>query len=66
MKPTFAAAVLVKATIVTVIGLAGARCARRARAAVRHVLLSSAFAVLVALPLASLVAPSIEVPLPVV
>src|SRR5262249_14139848 len=61
---SFATAVSVKATIVTVIGLAVARCARRAPAAVRHVLLSAAFAVLAALPLASLIAPSIWVPLP--
>src|SRR5262249_25318894 len=62
---TFAAAVLVKATVVTLAALAATRLARRTRAAVRHVLLAATFAVLLALPLASLVVPSIAVPLPV-
>src|SRR5262245_31559472 len=58
-----AASILFKATMTIVLALAATRLARHARAAVRHVLLSATFAVLLALPLASLLAPSIPVPL---
>jgi uncharacterized protein (TIGR03435 family) len=60
----FAAAVVVKATVVTLAALAVTRTARRTRAAVRHVVLAAAFAVLLALPLTSLLAPAVSLSLP--
>ncbi len=50
---------LVKATVVLVLALAGVRLARRSSAAVRHLLLAGAFAVLLLLPLASALAPPV-------
>lgn len=58
-----AALLLVKATLVAGTALAVVRCARGSPAAVRHVLLAAAFAVLLLLPLASVVAPPVQVPL---
>ena len=55
---SFATALLVKATLSLAVALIGYRLARRSRAAVRHVLLAAAFAVLLVLPLASSVIPS--------
>jgi uncharacterized protein (TIGR03435 family) len=55
---SFTAALLVKATLTLVVALIAHRLARRSRAAVRHVLLNAAFAVLLILPLASSVIPS--------
>jgi len=62
---SLAASLVVKATILTVMALMGARFARRSRAATRHVVLAAAFAMLVALPVASLVVPAIRVAVPV-
>jgi len=59
------ASILAKVTITTALALVGAELARRSRAAVRHILLSAAFAVLIVLPLASIVAPAIQVRVPV-
>jgi uncharacterized protein (TIGR03435 family) len=53
-----------KATFIVTLALAGNRLARGARAAVRHVFLAAAFAVLLLLPIASLVAPIVRVPVP--
>jgi uncharacterized protein (TIGR03435 family) len=61
----FAVSVLVKATIVATIALGGARLARGSRAAVRHLVLAAAFAVLLILPLASLLAPPVPLPVPI-
>jgi uncharacterized protein (TIGR03435 family) len=55
---SFAAALLVKATLTLAGALAVTGLARRSRAAARHVLLVAAFAVLLALPAASFVMPS--------
>ena len=54
---SFAATLLVKATLTLAVALAVTGLARRSRAAARHVLLVAAFAVLLALPAASFVMP---------
>jgi bla regulator protein BlaR1 len=61
---SFAATLLVKATLTLVVGLALTGLARRSRAAARHVLLVAAFAVLLVLPAASFMMPSRGVRLP--
>ena len=55
------ASILVKVTVTTVLALVSAYFARRSRAAIRHVLMSSAFVVLLALPIASFLAPSVRI-----
>jgi uncharacterized protein (TIGR03435 family) len=62
---SLAASILAKATAIAALALAAARLARRSRAAVRHVLLSAAFAVLLALPMASVVVPTVRVAVPI-
>jgi beta-lactamase regulating signal transducer with metallopeptidase domain len=57
--------ILVKATLVIALALIGARLAARERASVRHVLLASAFAALLALPLAAAWAPRFAFDIPV-
>jgi uncharacterized protein (TIGR03435 family) len=57
---SFAASILAKATLAMALALIGVRLARRSRAAFRHVLLAAAFMVLPVLPIASMVAPSIQ------
>lgn len=59
------ASILLKVTVVLALALVGTRLARRTRASVRHVVLSAAFAILLALPLAAAFAPAINVPLPI-
>jgi len=61
----FAASLLVKVTAIVLLALGGTVILRRRSAAVRHVLLAAAFAALVAVPIASLVAPAISIALPV-
>ena len=61
---SFAATLLVKATLTLAVALTVTGLARRSRAAARHVLLVAAFAVLLALPTASFVMPSRGVALP--
>jgi bla regulator protein BlaR1 len=61
----FAVTILAKATLVIGVALAGARLAHNSRAAVRHLVLASAFVVLLVLPLASIVAPPVPVAVPV-
>ena len=61
---SFAATLLVKATLTLAVALAVTRLARRSRAAARHVLLVAAFAVLLVLPAASFMMPSQGVRLP--
>jgi hypothetical protein len=55
---SFAAALLVKATLVLAVALLAHQLARQSRAAVRHVLLAAAFAVLLVLPVAASLIPS--------
>lgn len=61
-----AASILVKVSVTTGLALAGARLARGGRASVRHVLLTAAFGVLVALPIATVMGPSVPVEVPLV
>ncbi|MGC4050273.1 MAG: ankyrin repeat domain-containing protein [Paludibaculum sp.] len=51
-----------KATLLLACGLAGCAMARRSRAAVRHLILASTFAGVLALPLVIALAPSVRVP----
>jgi uncharacterized protein (TIGR03435 family) len=62
---SIAASILVKATVTTALALAGTRLARRSPAALRHVLLTAAFAMLLALPIAVIILPSVSVAVPV-
>jgi len=61
---SFAATLLVKATLTLAVALAVTGLARRSRAAARHVLLVAAFAVLLVLPAASFMMPSRGLRLP--
>lgn len=65
VSSSLAASLVAKATIFTLVALVGARLAHRSRASTRHVLLAASFAVLVALPVASMLAPAIRVPVAV-
>lgn len=58
---SMAASIVAKATIAMAVGLMGAWLARRSRAALRHVLLSAAFSVLLVLPVASMIAPAVRI-----
>ena len=60
----FAASLLVKVTIITLLALAGARMGRRNRAAVRHVLLAAGFAAVLLVPIISVAAPAIRLVVP--
>jgi beta-lactamase regulating signal transducer with metallopeptidase domain len=55
---------VVKMTIAAALGLAVVRFTRAARASVRHLVLTSTFAAVLALPVAMLIAPSIAIELP--
>jgi TonB family protein len=55
------ASILVKATVACCIALGAVWLSRRSRAAVRHVWLAAAFAVLLALPIAALLAPPLRI-----
>ncbi|WP_035357383.1 M56 family metallopeptidase [Edaphobacter aggregans] len=57
---SLAASLVAKATVTMVLALVGVRLARRRSAAVRHVMLAAAFAVLLALPVASILVPSVR------
>jgi uncharacterized protein (TIGR03435 family) len=57
--------ILLKATVVMALALAGARLARGTRAAVRHVVLAASFAVLLILPIASISIPAFTVAVPI-
>src|ERR1700748_1814038 len=56
-----AASILAKATLITTIALTAAWLTRGSRAAVRHVILTASFAALLALPIASLLAPAVRI-----
>jgi uncharacterized protein (TIGR03435 family) len=60
-----AASILVKVTVILALALIATWLARRSRAASRHVVLVAAFAVLLVLPIASVVSPSISVTVPI-
>jgi uncharacterized protein (TIGR03435 family) len=57
-----AVSILVKVTATTALALAGSRLARRRAASHRHLVLASAFGLLMLIPLASIVAPPLVVP----
>jgi bla regulator protein BlaR1 len=61
---SFELSMTAKATIVLALALLGVRCARTARASVRHVMLASAFGVLLLLPIVVLVLPPWPVSIP--
>jgi uncharacterized protein (TIGR03435 family) len=65
LSSSLAATIVAKATVATALALIGARLARRSRAAVRHAMLAAAFGVLLALPVASIVAPPVRVAAPI-
>jgi hypothetical protein len=56
-----AVTIVIKVTIIAAFSLAGARLARRSRAAVRHALLAAAFGGMLVLPVASFVVPPIRI-----
>src|SRR5688572_26780953 len=58
---TWGSSLLVKATVTLVLTLLVVRLARRSRAAVRHLWLTAGFAVLLVLPLAPALVPSVRV-----
>src|SRR6185436_13472354 len=60
-----ALSILVKVTIVTALALCAVRLARKTRAAVRHVTLTAAFALMAIVPIASLVVPVLRIEVPV-
>jgi uncharacterized protein (TIGR03435 family) len=57
--------IVIKVTIVAALGLAAAWQARRSRAAVRHAVLAVTFSAMLVLPIASLIAPPLRVPVSV-
>jgi TonB family protein len=60
------ASIVTKVTAAMVLTLVGVRLARKSRAAVRHLLLAAGFAVSLALPIASVLVPSVRiVPVPI-
>ena len=59
-----AVSILAKATVVAAAGLMGAWLARGSRAAVRHAVLAASFAVMLGLPVVSMVVPPVRVALP--
>jgi bla regulator protein blaR1 len=65
ISDSLAASIVVKATIVISIALITARMAHRSRASIRHAILAAGFAVLLALPLAAILAPPLHIALPV-
>jgi bla regulator protein blaR1 len=58
-----AASLLIKVTIVVVLAIAGAWWMRRSRAAARHALLAAGFVALLVLPAASMISPTVAVPM---
>jgi uncharacterized protein (TIGR03435 family) len=56
-----AVTILIKVTIISALSLAGARLARRSRAALRHAVLAAAFGVMLVLPVASFIAPPVRI-----
>src|SRR5580704_19793990 len=56
--------IVLKATVVIALALIGARLARGTRASVRHLVLASAFGVLLVLPVAAVLMPPVAVKIP--
>ena len=62
---SLAASIIVKATIAISIALVAATLARHSRASVRHAILAAGFAVILALPIAAVIAPPLHIALPI-
>lgn len=62
---SFPALLIVRVTMATAVTLAITRMARRSRASLRHTILAAGFAMLLVLPITSMVAPRFEIKLPV-
>jgi beta-lactamase regulating signal transducer with metallopeptidase domain len=60
-----AASIVAKVTVISALGLTGAWLARGSRASVRHALLTASFGATLALPIASLVAPTVHLAVPI-
>lgn len=61
---SLAASIVAKSTVSTALALIGVRMARRSCAAMRHALLTTAFGVLLVMPVASVVAPPVRIFVP--
>ena len=64
LSSSLAASILGKATLITTLGLMGARLTRRGSAAVRHAVLAASLVVLPALPVASILITPVRIALP--
>src|SRR5690348_8446723 len=62
---SLAASIIVKATIAISIALVAATLARHSRASVRHAILAAGIAVILALPIAAVIAPPLHIALPI-
>ena len=62
---TFVMSLLVKATLILIVGLVVTQLARTARASVRHLVIASSFAALIALPVLLMAAPAMTIDVPV-
>ena len=62
VSESFELSIIAKATLVLTLALVAMRCARRARASIRHVILASAFGALLVLPPVVLMLPPFPVP----
>jgi uncharacterized protein (TIGR03435 family) len=58
--------ILLKVTVTMLLAIGAVRASKHSPAAVRHVVLAAAFAVVLLLPIASIIAPTIRVPVPAV
>ena len=61
VSSSLAASIVVKATLIAMLGLIGAWLARGSRAAVRHAVLAASFAVLLTLPVLALLIPPVRI-----
>src|SRR5580693_7002938 len=64
LSSSLAASILGKATLIATLGLMGAWLTRRSAAAVRHAVLAASLAVLLALPVASILIKPVRIALP--
>src|SRR5215469_18957054 len=64
VNSSLAASILGKSTLIAALGLMGARLTRRSPAAVRHAVLAASLAVLLALPIASILIKPVRIALP--
>jgi TonB family protein len=64
VSSSLAASMVVKATLLVMLGLIGSAIAGRSRASVRHSLLAATFGVLLLLPVAAIVAPPVRLAVP--